>query len=1330
MSEVEQHLSDEIETVVYKGPVDDDYQGNEIIHRKPLQRKKKKKKHGKKKLKKISTPSSIEEDKELQKEDVTEKELPEQKKDEEQDTNQYSILKDEEFNHVHLDQPVDDDYKENEPTKRKQLNKRKPAKKHLNIPKLEVQKTEDKINQIQPDVNNTKDQYKQQDTSPKSQKVITQPITPRKESTKIDETQNRSFGRSWLSPRNLLQSPKFNTLCKIDEKKEEQQSPKHKEKKVKKSKKHQEEGDDPMITKQLNIIQDNERSMFSIANSIGRGAYGEVFQGMNTDSGEFVAIKQMKVNKKSVMKEVMEEIRLLKKLKHQHIVRYIASTESHGFLYIIMEYMESGSLLNIVKKFNHLNESLSAKYIHQVLDGLTFIHDQGIVHRDIKAANILVAKDGSVKIADFGVSVQMNGNEKQETGNDEDPIGTPNWMAPEVIQMQGTTVKADIWALGCTVIELITGNPPYYDLNPTAALYKIVNDDYPPFPNTVSPQLREFLFSCFKRDPNQRASSRDLLKHKWFITNGIKIEESKKPTFIKALSTTNIKVNLTKKQQNENEDWAEGFILKPPRMREVRTFTARKSTEDDWGEYFIIPNEGINIGKINENNTDNEYKSMCLEDIDLLESEDDERKEQFIKQMKEIGKMIEIGGRDNNKIFQILLQLHNIVLNINIKQLQACVHIIGLFPLFAILEKEEYSGCLQLRLTSLQIINTVLTKDNTSKMNIVMSGCVAIVKFGITHYKSNDLYLNEIVKFIKCIIHNETNKNELQQMFITSGGLELIYLILTMKYDDKHKGNMNVVLEIVNRIVQSQRDIKTRMEFCSRNITTMIFIQYKLIDGLLEFICQTFSLKQYTPALKAITIIILIIDSIMRNDTQIKFIVCQRIISTDLIGILSRTMDTSINSKLNEFVQEDVLFNVCKLCKLLISDTEKEIIYGLFNTKLIFFIVKVLLRCDSLDKELKNCCLINMMKNGLINNVIQCLNILCTSSIIGHKVCLELSSIPNIFLLLKSYCDKGKSNFVMVEEDCLNIILTIAGSITKQQSSSDFILHNALEFLLEYCSKKGIVAHLFSAFRALYQARPKKGLKILGDVKSIVLICNIFNLSNYNDGMCCSELKEFCAIINEHEELIKLYSESTFVYGTASLLRQVVNIEAKKYFAVLMKSLLLNNTHLYNLIMKDKIIIYLNETYTECMENGKEVVGKIVEECLSLVMNASPKHISKKEEQKIIEKLKKEEELKQKLKKENDKFLHQKKENRKGVSFGKPGSNQMLEKALSGEFVEESKQKRSASFTPTQANKNEDLHLSFPVKAIPHLASHSQPSTPSQKSSRKLFSFGKKEEKY
>ena len=184
---------------------------------------------------------------------------------------------------------------------------------------------------------------------------------------------------------------------------------KKKAKKAKKSKKDDDdEGEDPMVTKRLVIVRDGEEAVFNIANSIGRGAYGEVFQGMNANTGQFVAIKQMHVTKRSVMNEVMEEIALLQKLQHPRIVTYIANTKSHGYLYIVMEYMESGSLLNIIHKFHHLSEHLTAKYIHQVLEGLVYLHEQGIIHRDIKAANILVSKDGTVKIADFGVSIQMD----------------------------------------------------------------------------------------------------------------------------------------------------------------------------------------------------------------------------------------------------------------------------------------------------------------------------------------------------------------------------------------------------------------------------------------------------------------------------------------------------------------------------------------------------------------------------------------------------------------------------------------------------------------------------------------------------------------------------------------------------------------------------------------------------------------------------------------------------------------------------------------------------------------------------------------------------------
>ncbi|ELP90125.1 cell division control protein 15, CDC15, putative [Entamoeba invadens IP1] len=361
------------------------------------------------------------------------------------------------------------------------------------------------------------------------------------------------------------------------------------------------EGEDPMVTKVLIIQEEDRKLVFNIADTIGRGAFGEVLKGMNADSGEFVAIKQMKVNKKSVLKEVAEEIKLLRFLENDYIVRYIASTQSHGCLYIVMEFMESGSLLNIVKQFKQLNEVLSAKYIYQVLIGLEYIHGQGIVHRDIKAANILVAKDGRVKIADFGVSIQTS---DLSNGNSEDPIGTPNWMSPEVIQMQGTTIKADIWALGCTVIELITGNAPYSDLNPTAALYRIVSDEHPPFPPSVSPYLRQFLLACFDRDINLRKTAKELKSFKWITQN---CNEKKAVTTKKKVVKKKVEIVPQKK---DDEDWGNDFAtegeddilkniplvgsqrkLKPVSFDSDFTFSpahSKKATpNDNWDDAFI-----------------------------------------------------------------------------------------------------------------------------------------------------------------------------------------------------------------------------------------------------------------------------------------------------------------------------------------------------------------------------------------------------------------------------------------------------------------------------------------------------------------------------------------------------------------------------------------------------------------------------------------------------------------------------------------------------------------------------------------------------------------------
>ena len=117
----------------------------------------------------------------------------------------------------------------------------------------------------------------------------------------------------------------------------------------------------------------------------------------------------------------------------------------------------------------------------QVLHGLLYLHEQGVIHRDIKGANILTTKQGLVKLADFGVATRTT------TLHESSVVGTPYWMAPEVIDLSGATTASDIWSLGCTVIELLDGKPPYHKLQPMHALFRIVNDDHPPLPEGASP---------------------------------------------------------------------------------------------------------------------------------------------------------------------------------------------------------------------------------------------------------------------------------------------------------------------------------------------------------------------------------------------------------------------------------------------------------------------------------------------------------------------------------------------------------------------------------------------------------------------------------------------------------------------------------------------------------------------------------------------------------------------------------------------------------------------------------------------------------------------------
>ncbi|KLO16806.1 kinase-like protein [Schizopora paradoxa] len=269
---------------------------------------------------------------------------------------------------------------------------------------------------------------------------------------------------------------------------------------------------------------------YQLGDCLGKGAFGQVYRALNWATGETCAVKEIQLSNipKAELGEIMSEIDLLKNLNHPNIVKYKGFVKTKEYLYIILEFCENGSLHNICKRFGKFPENLVAVYISQVLDGLVYLHEQGVIHRDIKGANILTNKDGCVKLADFGVASTAT----SVAANKDAVVGSPYWMAPEVIEQSGATTASDIWSVGCVVIELLEGKPPYHFLDPMPALFRIVQDDCPPIPEGASPIVKDFLYHCFQKDVNLRISAKKLLRHPWMISArrqmGINVEPEKR----------------------------------------------------------------------------------------------------------------------------------------------------------------------------------------------------------------------------------------------------------------------------------------------------------------------------------------------------------------------------------------------------------------------------------------------------------------------------------------------------------------------------------------------------------------------------------------------------------------------------------------------------------------------------------------------------------------------------------------------------------------------------------------------------------------------------------